>query len=86
MPKYESNAYIAQGGKVFKPGEEIALTEEQAKRLGAKVTKKDEELSESEFRALSASEQKDLVESLGGDLEELTNQDKRAEFFLSNQG
>ena len=86
MPKYESNAYIVQGGKVFGPGKEITLTEEQAKRLGAKVTKQDEKLSESEFRALSAPEQKDLVESLGGDLEELTNQDKRAEFFLSNQG
>lgn len=86
MPKYTSNAYLAKDGKVYGPGKEIELTKEQAEKLGDKVKGADEgEFSESDFRNLSAQEQKDLVESKGGDLEELTNEDKRAEYFMSNQ-
>lgn len=89
MPKYTSNAYLTKDGKVYRPGKEIELTKEQAERLGDKVKDEGEgegegEFSENDFRNLPAQEQKDLVESKGGDLEELTNEDKRTEFFMSN--
>ncbi len=38
MPKYKSNAYLVQNGFTVRPDENIMLTEEQAKRLGDKVT------------------------------------------------
>jgi hypothetical protein len=38
MPKYTANAYLSHKGKLVQPNQEVELTEEQAKRLGDKVT------------------------------------------------
>lgn len=38
MPKYTANAYLVHHGKVVQTGNELELTEEQAERLGDKVT------------------------------------------------
>lgn len=37
MSKYVANAYLVHHGQIVEPGEELDLTEEQAKRLGNKV-------------------------------------------------
>ena len=89
MPNYLSNAYLSKGGRVFKPGERIELTEAQAERLGEKV-KADENPTEGKhdeksFRKLGAEDQKEIVEQLGGDLEEYSNEDKRWEYVEQNQ-
>lgn len=39
MPKYQANEYLAHEGKVIQTGEYLDLTDEQAERLGHKVTK-----------------------------------------------
>jgi hypothetical protein len=89
MPTYLSNAYLSQGGKVFKPGERIELSEEQAERLGDKVEVSDDPTEgkhdEKSFRKLGAEEQKAVVEQLNGDLEEHSNEDKRWEYVSQNQ-
>jgi len=38
MPKYTANAYLVHKGAVVQTGKSIELTEEQAKRLGDKVS------------------------------------------------
>jgi hypothetical protein len=38
MPKYRSNAFLVQNGATVRPDENLILTEEQAERLGDKVT------------------------------------------------
>lgn len=38
MPKYTANTYLVHNGAVVQTGGEVELTEEQAKRLGDKVT------------------------------------------------
>lgn len=38
MPKYTANAYLVHKGAVVQTGNSIDLTEEQAKRLGDKVS------------------------------------------------
>lgn len=38
MPKYTANAYLVHKGEVVQTGKSIELTEEQAKRLGDKVS------------------------------------------------
>lgn len=38
MPKYRSNAFLVQNGATVRPDENLILTEEQAERLGNKVT------------------------------------------------
>ena len=42
MPKYIANEYLTHKEKVVKPGEDIELTKDQAKRLGSKVSAKTE--------------------------------------------
>ncbi|WP_156031446.1 hypothetical protein [Sporolactobacillus terrae] len=37
MAKYIASAYLADKGKIVKPGETVELTDEQAKNLGDKV-------------------------------------------------
>lgn len=37
MPKYIAKAYLLHKGQVIKTGNEVELTEEQAKKLGEKV-------------------------------------------------
>ena len=94
MPTYIAKKYLVQNGKVVQTGGEIELTEEQAKKLGEKVTaakpKKAENdgadlQTEASLKKLGAEEQKVIVEKLGGDLEELTNEEKRIAFILENQ-
>lgn len=95
MPKFIANAYLVQNGKVIQTGNEIELTEEQAKRLGDKVeaveppkTDNDggsDKHTEASLKKLSADEQKEIVEELGGNLAELTNEEKRIAFILENQ-
>lgn len=94
MPKYTANAYLSHKGEVVKPGVAIELTEEQAKRLGDKVVGSNEEVTapvtdpeytEAQFRDLTADEQKKVVEDLGGDLNEHTNEDKRWAYVSENQ-
>ena len=75
-------------GKV--KGEQLSVSEKAAEKLEkngyVKVLEEAKDDSpEDEFRKLSAQEQKDKVEELGGDLNELTNEDKRTEFYLNNQ-
>ncbi|MED4399778.1 hypothetical protein [Metabacillus fastidiosus] len=43
------------------------------------------EYTEASLKKLSADEQKALVETLNGNLEELTNEEKRIAFILENQ-
>lgn len=38
MAKYTSSSYLLHGGEVVLPGTEVELTDEQAKRLGSKLT------------------------------------------------
>lgn len=38
MPKYIANGYLIHKGKVIQTGNEVDLTDEQAARLGDKVT------------------------------------------------
>lgn len=38
MPKYTANAYLIHNGSIVQTGGEVELTEEQAERLGDKVT------------------------------------------------
>jgi len=97
MPEFEANAYLTKGGKTYVPGDKIELTAEQAARLGNKLKdapglEKEKEQGEDEkgyteasLKKLSADEQKAIVEQAGGDLEELTNEEKRIAFILENQ-
>lgn len=96
MPKYIANAYLVQKGKVIQTGNKIELTEDQAKRLKDKVSIVDgqetdsgegvaEEYTEASLKQLNAEEQKAIVEELEGDLDELTNEEKRVAFILENQ-
>ncbi|BAM99143.1 hypothetical protein [Bacillus phage PM1] len=57
MPKYTvtNNAFLVQDGKVFKAGETIELTAEQAERLGNKV----EATSETELSGKTVKELKE---------------------------
>lgn len=91
MPLYIANAYLSHKGEIVKPGEELELTEGQAKFLKEKVTAveveetADEGHTEESLKSMNADEQKEIVESLGGDLNELTNADKRIAYILENQ-
>ena len=94
MPTYKANAYLSHKNQIVQPGQLLELTEEQAKNLGDKVVDSNEEVtddtgdvtySETQFRDLPAEEQKEVVESLGGDLNELTNEDKRWGYVSDNQ-
>jgi hypothetical protein len=98
MPTYEASAYLTKGGKVIAPGEEVELTAEQAARLGDKLKNApgkesgegengsgDEKYTEAALKKLSADEQKVIVEQAGGDLDEITNEEKRIAFILENQ-
>jgi hypothetical protein len=91
MPKYTANAYLVHKGAVVQTGGEVELTEEQAKRLGDKVEpievgeSEDNKHSEASLKKLSADEQKEIVKELGGNLDEVTNEDKRINFILENQ-
>jgi hypothetical protein len=38
MPKYIANAYLVHNGAIVQTGHEVELTEEQAERLGEKVS------------------------------------------------
>lgn len=93
MPKYTANAYLVHNGNIVQTGQEIELVEEQAKILGDKVTlveetenntAPDEKYTEAILKKLSAEEQKEIVEELGGDLSEITNEEKRINFILEN--
>ncbi|PAE17287.1 hypothetical protein CHH91_04590 [Virgibacillus sp. 7505] len=96
MPKYEANAYLTQGGKMIAPGEKVELTEEQAIRLGHKLKNApgketeeggngEEKYTEASLKKLGAEGQKAIVEQAGGNLEEITNEEKRIAFILENQ-
>lgn len=93
MPKFKANAYLSTPKGVVPTGQTLELTKEQAERLGDKVTPLEEAaeyvqgqpLSEEEFRALPAEEQKAVVTDLNGDLNEYTNADKRWAFVSDNQ-
>jgi hypothetical protein len=39
MPNFKANAYLVHNGKVVQTGDDLELTEEQAERLGDKVTR-----------------------------------------------
>lgn len=41
MPRYFSNGILVQNGKVYRTGQELTLTEEQAAALGTKVVAAD---------------------------------------------
>ncbi|MFC7063800.1 hypothetical protein [Halobacillus seohaensis] len=99
MPKYIADAYLLKEGKVVQPGNEIELTEQQAKKLRNKlkagtVLKSNEEKeredgteehTDASLKKLSADEQKELVSELEGNLDELTNEEKRIQFIIENQ-
>lgn len=94
MPKFTANSYLSHKGELVKPGVVIELTEEQAERLGDKVANSPEEVTapvndaqytEAQFRELTADEQKGIVEGLEGDLNELTNEDKRWAYVSEKQ-
>lgn len=93
MPLYTALETLVKEGKVVKVGSEVELTEKQGERLGDKVEKvevKDEFIpgavyEETEFRGLSAEDQKKKVEELGGDLKEITNADARWDFVFEKQ-
>ncbi|MCM3396483.1 hypothetical protein M3638_01365 [Oceanobacillus profundus] len=90
MPKYIAKSYLVHKGKIIPTDGELELTKEQAERLGEKVTlfegtDKNEGYTEAELKKKSADEQKEIAEKLGGDLEDLTNEEKRINFILENQ-
>jgi hypothetical protein len=91
MPKYIANAYLVHQGKIVQTGNEVELTEEQAKRLGDKVEpvednkSEDNKHTEASLKKLSADDQKEIVKGLGGNLDEITNEEKRINFILENQ-
>ena len=89
MPNtYTANAHLKKDNKVVKPNEQITLTTVEAQRLSKKGLIKESvnsKVSETEFRELSADDQKKLVEEKGGNLNDLTNEDKRAKYFMDNQ-
>ncbi|MBP3950335.1 hypothetical protein [Bacillus suaedae] len=98
MPKFIAKSYLTHKGNIVQPGNEIELTEAQAKRLGEKVEPVGAEGTqqpsnaekkgldkEAEFKKLTADEQKQIISDLGGDLNELSNEDKRVAFYLENQ-
>lgn len=94
MPKYTANAYLVHNGNIVQTGQEIELVEVQAKKLGDKVTLVEEtetntapgeKYTEAILKKLSADEQKEIVEELGGDLSEITNEEKRINFILEKQ-
>lgn len=63
MPKYvvTNESVLIQDGKVFRAGETIELTEEQAKRLGNKV----EATSETELSSKTVQELKEEAKTAG---------------------
>ncbi|MFB1100907.1 hypothetical protein [Terribacillus sp. JSM ZJ617] len=96
MPTYEANAYLVKGGKTIEPGQEVELTEEQAIRLGDKLKNApgkesdkggngEEKFTEASLKKLGSEAQKAIVEQAGGNLEEITNEEKRIAFILENQ-
>jgi hypothetical protein len=91
MPKYIANAYLVHQGIIVQTGNEVELTQKQAKRLGDKVEpvegneSEDNKHTEALLKKLSADEQKEIVKDFGGNLEEITNEEKRINFILENQ-
>lgn len=93
MPQFNVHSTLVKEGKVYPVGSEIELTAEQAEKLDDKVSAVEVKetfvpgaaYDESEFKALSAEDQKKKVEELGGDLKEVTNADSRWAFVAENQ-
>lgn len=96
MPEFEANVYLTKDGKIVAPGEKVELTEEQAIRLGDKLKNApgkesdkggngEEKYTEASLKKLGAEAQKTIVEQAGGNLEEITNEEKRIAFILENQ-
>lgn len=94
MPNFKALSTLTKEGKVYPINSIIELTKEQGERLvkqnKAEATEegevvKDAVYSEEQFRALTADQQKELVAEHEGDLAELTNADKRWEFFATKQ-
>lgn len=95
MPTYKANAYLVNQGKVIQTGSEVELTVDQAEKLGDKVEAAEstegeengvpEEYTEAVLKGLSAAEQKDIVNELGGNLEELSNEEKRIAFIMEDE-
>lgn len=95
MPKYRTNVVMLNGTTVKQRGEFVQLTEEQAARHLEKgnvsivdetgVAVESKRYEESEFRALSAEEQKAVVAKYNGNLDELTNKDLRWEYVEGHQ-
>lgn len=95
MTQYRTEVVMTNKTFVRMPGELVELTEEEAQRHLAKgyVSVVDDEgkslakqtHDETSFKALSAKEQKAIVQELGGDLEEHTNADARWAYFEGAQ-
>lgn len=89
MPEYIAKSTLLHEGKVVHVNERLSLDEEKAELLGDKVEIAEEATDgkhdEKSFRNLSAAEQKEVVEELGGDLEEASNEDKRWAYVEENQ-
>jgi hypothetical protein len=96
MPKYVANAYLTKDGKTIEPGQEVELTAEQAARLGDKLKNGpgkdggesgggDGKYTEASLKKLGTEGQKAIVEQAGGNLGEITNEEKRIAFILENQ-
>ena len=67
MPQFYSNSILIQDGKVYRRGQELTLTEEQAEALGNKVIAKDVADPFKPISEMSVKELKSLAKKTGID-------------------
>lgn len=63
MPKYFTDAVIKKGGKIYRVGESINLTENQAEKLGHHVYR--ESVAVAELDKVNAKEMRNLAKQAG---------------------
>lgn len=92
MAKFQAQETLLHNGKLVAIGGFVELEPKNAERLGDKVVSVEEAeittdavYDEATFAALTADQQKAVVEGYGGDLKEVSNADKRWAFVAENQ-
>lgn len=92
MPKVQAQETLLHKGEIVTIGNVVELTNEQIKALGSKVKPLEEAevntnivYTEDTFAALTADQQKAVVEGYGGDLKEHSNPEKRWAFVAEKQ-